>query len=192
MSIKPVLSHLESYQSFGIAIDAGVIYRSSDGLLTAGAALRNIGSQITAYHEDDNTHSLTPDLQAGISYKPQHAPFRFSLTMQDLTNWNHNKIVSKNSNGEFKTIKNGSFAKELVHHAIFGMEFIPIRNFYIATGYNIARRNELKGSIKTGSTGWTWGAGFRVYKFHVAYGSARYHLGGRTNFFTLSTNLSAF
>lgn len=192
MSVKPILSSLESYKSFGIAIDAGIIYRSADGLLSAGAALRNLGSQITSYHDDDNTHSIKPDLQAGISYKPEHAPFRFSFTMQNLTNWSSLSAEEKNSDGQYTSKTDGNLAKKIFRHAVVGVEFIPIRNFYVAAAYNHDRRSSLKGTVKAGSSGWSWGSGFRIYKFHIAYGSARFHIGGRTNFFSLSTNLSSF
>lgn len=192
MTAKPVISHLESYRSFGFTLDAGVIYRSNNGLFTAGAVLHNLGTQITTYHDDDNTYTLKPNLQAGLTYKPEHAPFRFSFTMQDITNWNQYDTKVLNSDGKYTSEKTDNIAKKLIRHAVIGVEFIPVRNFYVAAGYNHARRTELKGSVKAGSSGWSWGTGFRVYKFHFAYGSARYHVGGRTNYFSLSTNISSF
>ena len=191
LTLKPVFSHLESYQSFGIAIDGGVLYRSFDGRFSAGMAFRNVGTQITSYHNDASTDNIDANLQAGISFKPQHAPFRFSLTMQNLLDWDY-KTGRYSNNGSYVVDDNMGFGEKLMRHAILGVEFLPFRNFYIGAGYNHNRREELKGEVKSGSSGFSWGMGFRVYKFHFAYGSARYHIGGRSNYFSISTNLGAF
>lgn len=192
LTLKPVVSNLENYKSFGLAIDGGVIYHSLDGSFSGGLAFRNVGTQITTYHDDDQINNLQADLQAGISFKPQHAPFRFSLTMHNLLDWEGNTLSSTGSNGTYELKDNMGFGEKLLRHTILGVEFLPFRNFYLATGYNHARRQDLKGQAKAGSSGFSWGMGFRVYKFHFAYGSARYHIGGRTNYFSISTNLGAF
>ena len=191
LTLKPIISHLESYQSFGMALDGGVLYRSLDGRFSAGLAFRNVGSQLTSYHDDASNDNLDANMQVGASFKPQHAPFRFSLTFQDLFMWDV-KTGSYNSSGTFIVDDNIGFVDKLLRHAILGVEFLPFRNFYIAAGYNHGRRKELAGEVKSGNSGFSWGTGFRVYKFHFSYGSARYHIGGRSNYFSISTNLSTF
>ena len=59
-------------------------------------------------------------------------------------------------------------------------------------GYNFKRRSELALDNKPGLTGFSWGVGFRVKKLHISYGSARYHLAGSSNHFTITTNLSEY
>lgn len=191
-TLKPIVSHLENYQSFGLAVDAGVMYVTDDGLFSAGLILKNLGSQVTSYHNDDTPEALFPNLQAGFSIKPEHAPFRFSLGLNDLLSWNYRSGEYIGSGHRFAVDSDMSFGEKLARHAIVGIEFMPAKSFYVAAGYNHARRAALKGATKLGSSGFSWGAGFKVYKFHVAYGSARYHMGGRTNYFSLSTNFSSF
>jgi len=73
-----------------------------------------------------------------------------------------------------------------------GIELLPSEHFYVAVGYNHRRRQELGVSEKMSTSGYSWGFGFKVYKFHFAYGSARYHLAGSSNHFSISTNITNF
>ena len=192
-ALKPVFSRIEVYKSWGLAFDAGLFYRSNNGLTSAGFVLRNVGRQIEAY--DQNIESIRPDLQMGISTKLAHAPFRFSMTLQDILSGtllydvpDNNKNVAFEGNSSSK----GGFADEVFRRFTFGVEFVPSKNFYVAGGYNPRRRHDLKVESKASTVGFTWGFGFRVHKFHFAYGSGRYHLGGSTNHFSVTTNLSSF
>lgn len=191
ISLKPIISNLEQYNSFGLAADIGVLYNSDNRLFSAGLTFKNIGSQITTYN--DIYEPLPSDLQIGISKKLAHAPFRFSLTAQDLFDWSL-KYNVEDGNGiaiEDEGNNEGAF-DQLMRHLVMGVEIVPSDNFYIAMGYNHRRRKELGVSEKMSTIGFSWGFGFRVYKFHFAYGSARYHLGGSSNHFSISTNLNNF
>lgn len=191
ISLKPIISNLEQYNSFGMAADLGVLYHSEDELFSAGLTLKNIGSQITTYN--DTYEPLPTDLQIGISKKLAHAPFRFSLTAQDLFDW---KMKYKVNDGNDEPIEgegnDGNAFDQAMRHLIVGVELVPSDNFYVAVGYNHRRRQELGITEKMSTTGFSWGFGFRVYKFHFAYGSARYHLAGSSNHFSISTNLGNF
>ena len=59
-------------------------------------------------------------------------------------------------------------------------------------GYSPRRRMELAHDNKPGLIGFSWGIGFRIKKFHISYGSAKYHLAGPSNHFTVTTNLSEY
>ncbi len=191
ISVKPIISNLEQYNSFGLAADLGLLYLSENNLFSAGITLKNVGSQITTYN--DTYEPLPTDLQIGISKKLAHAPFRFSLTAQDLFDWKMKYTVKDGSGTEIEESgNNGSGLDQLMRHMIFGIEIVPSDNFYIAVGYNHRRRKELGVSEKMSTAGYSWGFGFRVYKFHFAYGSARYHLAGSSNHFSISTRVSNF
>ncbi len=191
ISLKPIISNLEQYNSLGIAVDIGVLYHSEDELFSAGLTLKNVGSQITTYN--DTYEPLPTDLQIGISKKLAHAPFRFSLTAQDLFDWNMKYEVNDGNDEIIEGEGNdGNAFDQLMRHMIFGVEVVPSDNFYVAVGYNHRRRQELGIGEKMSTTGFSWGFGFRVYKFHFAYGSARYHLAGSSNHFSISTNLDNF
>ena len=84
---KLIYSSLESYHSFGIAVDVAGTYLSKNELFTASIIARNIGIQIVSYRPG-NREPLPFDLQAGVSAKLQHIPVRFSFLYDHLETWN--------------------------------------------------------------------------------------------------------
>ncbi len=191
VTLKPVISSFEQYNSFGLATDIGMMYKSVDGLFSAGFAIKNLGSQITTYN--DTYEPLPSDIQIGIAKKLAHAPFRLALTAQDLLDWNL-KYEVKNGSGDVIEDEgnNGNGFDQFMRHIVLGVEFVPSDNFWVDFGYNHRRRKELSIGSKMSTVGFSWGFGFRVYKFKFGYGSARYNLAGTSNHFTISTRLSDF
>ena len=192
ITMKPVISNFESYHSFGLAFDIGFMYISKNKLFNAGITLKNFGSQITTYNE--TTEPLPTDLQVGMSIKLAHAPFRFMVTAQDLLNFDLTYTLPDDENNDPTEFEDNSpgFGDKLMRHMVFGFEFAPSKNFFISGGYNYRRRKELVVDAKASTVGFSWGFGFRVYKFRFAYGSARYHIAGSSNLFSISANLSSF
>jgi len=75
---------------------------------------------------------------------------------------------------------------------VFGVEFSPLKSFYIRGGYNYQRRSEMKIESRIAMVGFSWGFGIKISKFHLSYGRASYHLAGASNHFSLSSDLSSF
>jgi len=196
ISLKPIYSHLESYTSWGIALDFAGSYRSSNGLFSAGLTFKNVGSMVKSY--TPGTYEPLPfEIIAGISKKLAHAPFRFVITFQQLQNmslyyktddFTEESVFDESEKKSDGTM--GKIGKEIISHIIFGAEFVPIRNFYLRFGYNYQRRNELKIQEKVSSVGFSWGVGVKISKFHINFSRARLHLAGATNHFTLTTDLT--
>jgi len=184
ISLKPVLSHLEKYTSFGFAVDAGAAFHSRDKLFSAGFVIRNAGLQVTTY-AGEKRQKLPFELQAGVSYKLAHAPFRLSMTLRhlekfDLTYQYRNSVTENNNTSE-----PDGFLENLLRHAIPGVEVIPHRNFYISAGYNYQRRKELQHDSKVSTVGFTWGFGINTSWLNVEFGRATYHLAGSSNHISL-------
>jgi hypothetical protein len=198
VNLKPVYSNLETYNSFGLAADIGITYHNPARLFTAALVMKNIGSQITKYYEGAERENLPFEIQAGLSQKLLHAPFRFSLTLQHLQKWDltYESSIDKSNvynplNGEKVTNnKFEEFGDKIMRHAILGMEFMPGENFYVSLGYNYQRRQELKTPVNTGMVGFSYGFGLKVNKYRFSYGRSTYHLAGASNHFSLSVNLS--
>jgi hypothetical protein len=200
VNVKPVYSNLETYNSLGIAADLGVTYHNPKSLFTAAIVLKNMGSQVIKYYKSASRESLPFEIQAGVSQKLLHAPFRFSLTLQHLQKFDmtYNSTID---NGKLYDPINGKqisknklevFGDKLMRHAIIGIEFLPGENFYVNLGYNYQRRQELKVPINTGMVGFSWGFGMKINKYRFSYGRSTYHLAGASNHFSLSVNLSEF
>ncbi|MGZ5283633.1 MAG: type IX secretion system protein PorQ, partial [Bacteroidia bacterium] len=91
--------------------------------------------------------------------------------------------------GEIK-VDEPSFADKLGRHINFGAEILISKNFHLRAGYNHQRRKEMSIPDRRGFVGYSYGFGFRVSKFNISYGRAAYHIGGASNTFTMTSNLS--
>ena len=193
INVKPVYSHLYTYNSFGISADIGINYHRPNSLFAAGLILRNIGTMIKPY--TNNYEKLPFEAVIGISKKLAHAPFRFLITLHQMQNWNmYYKRVQSGDNslgGEqvTKDSKLKTISNEVLSHVIMGVEFTPLKSFTFRLGYNYQRRNELKVEEKVSSVGFSWGFGIRISKFRLNYGQSMYHLAGPSKYFSISTDL---
>jgi hypothetical protein len=173
INLKPIISHLESYTSFGFAVDIGASWHSRNELFSAGITLKNIGAQITSYSKETK-QPLPFEIQAGVSQKLAHAPFRFSLTIRHLEKFDlTHKYTSEQSKSHF--------GENLLRHLLFGVELIPHKNFYLSGGYNHQRRSELKVEPKGGGVGFSWGFGIKTSTIDIEFARATYHLAGSSN-----------
>ena len=189
INLKPILSTFESYQSIGFAADLGLSYLSRNGHTVASLVAKNIGTQITTYYDGASRESIPFDLQFGISKKLLHAPIRFAATMQHLQKWNLAKPAEDNT-GITTVNKDENFTKKFMRHMVLGVELLPSPNFTIRAGYNYQLRQEMKLDEKMSTVGFSWGFGFRISRFQLSYGSARYHLAGSSNLISVAINLS--
>lgn len=189
-NFKPVYSVMETYKSLGLAFDLGAQYSSQNNLFKAGFVMKNMGFQVTTYTHG-NREELPFEMVLGMSQKLAHAPFRISVTYSNLQQFDIGYDVEDESlSTDDSTYP--SFSELFFRHLVFGLEFIPSDNFYLMGGYNLQRRAELSVEQNPGLVGFSWGAGIKVSKFNISYSSARYHLSGRTNFFSIATNLNRF
>ena len=197
VNIKPIYSVLESYKSFGIVGDAGITYTNSSHLFSGALVVKNFGTQLKPYTKD-NFEPVPFEIEAGISQKLEHAPFRISLVAEHLEkyNLNYTKPTDSQSNIFSNETSKANIIKEhadkIMRHLVLGVEIIPTPNFYLNLGYNYRRRQELKIDDRSYTVGFSWGFGLKISKFRLSYGRATYHLAGATNHFSLSTNLSEF
>jgi len=185
VNLKPVLSHLERYTSFGMALDAGATYLSRNKLFSAGLVLKNIGLQITTY-TGETREKLPFEIQAGISQKLAHAPFRFSLTLRHLEKFDltHTYDETADQSGTSASSASG-FGENLLRHMVFGGELIPHKNFYFAAGYNYQRRREMQVESRVAGVGFSWGFGINTSYLSLGFGRASYHLAAASNHITL-------
>jgi len=198
-SLKGIHSELYTYRSFGMAADLAFSYHNRKRKLSISLLGRNIGTQIKPYTEG-NKEKLPFDVQLGFSKKLAKAPLRIIGTYTHLQQFDlrhpseidDKPKVDLMTGDTLKEKKLGVFADKFARHLLAGVEFSPSDNFYVSLGYQYRRRQELKMEKRPSTVGFAWGFGFRVYRFHLSYARARYHLGGSTNFITLSTRINDF
>ena len=200
VNLKPIYSKLYTYNSAGIAFDFSATYYNKQKGFTASLLIKNVGAQLSPYVEGGDKEPIPFEIQGGISKKLKHVPFRLSIDLIQLQNWNlayndsaavTNSITTLSDEDKQERNRTG-FIDEGFRHLVFGGEFVPSKSFMLRFGFNYRRRAELAHEIKPGLIGFSWGLGFRIKKFHVSYGSAKYHLAGPSNHFTVTTNLSEY
>ncbi|MBN1952100.1 MAG: type IX secretion system protein PorQ [Bacteroidales bacterium] len=199
-TIKAIGSKYEYWNSFGMALDAAITFRSRNQLFASSLVIRNFGTQFDTYYTGADREALPFQIQLGISQKLEHAPFRISVLGQFLEHpdllYQTEQDIEESIDpltGEPREVKwYTNVGENIIRHLVFGLELFPDKNFQVRLGYNYKRRTELGIPDKMGFSGLSWGFGLKIYKFYVDYGRASYHLAGVTNHFTVRVNLNEF
>lgn len=129
-NLKLISSTLESYNSFGAAMDLGALYVDDYNDINIGLAIRNVGVQIKPYQ--DTNEKLPMEIVAGISQELENVPIRWHLTFENLQQWN---IAFSNPNRAEGSLDGGSkeekvgFLNNALRHVIVGAELFPEKVF---------------------------------------------------------------
>lgn len=198
-NLKMIYSGFKNYNSFGMAVDVAGSYYHEKARFMATVLFKNIGRQLDAY-TPGNIEPLPFEIQLGISQGFKNIPFRYSITYNHLEKFNLTWQDPAKANGSIdpltgdtiKVNKFEKFADKLMRHFVIGVEFYPIKRFYISLGYNYQRRQELKAEAKKGLVGFSVGCGIKVYKFRISYAWSKYHMSAAPNTFTITTNIGEF
>lgn len=198
INIKPVLSQLEVYYSFGIVTDLGLTYHNPDKLFTAAFVARNIGTQIISYSMD--VYERVPfELQLGVTQKLKHAPFRLSLMLHNLQKFNYTYSIDEIDDNYFEDSffsntneksKLSEIADMSFRHVIAGVEFIPTKSFVLRFGYNYKRVKEMQIEDRMAGVGLSWGFGLLLKKYQINFSRAKYHVIGGVSHFSITANLA--
>jgi len=200
ISMKFIYSVLEAYQVFGVAADIGGSYVNEERDFSIGAAVRNIGPKV-AYSTDGvsgERAALPLNIAIGITKKLKYAPFRLSLTLQNLQKWDltlANPNVTPQTDpltGELIPIKQPGFLDKGMRHVVLGGEILLGENFHIRTGFDYRRRKELMLAARPGLVGFSMGLGFKINRFHLSYARSSYHRAGGTNSISILTKIGDF
>ena len=152
---KVLVSNYANYSSTALGADLALNYFHEDKGVSFSMVGRNLGGQISTFHEDDHRQSLPFDLALGFSKDFENAPLRVSLTADDITNWEDVKFIQ---------------------HFVLGLDVLPSKNTWIALGYNFRRAHEMKVHDKSHWAGFSIGVGLNVKKFKVGVAYGKYHV----------------
>lgn len=144
VSLKFISSSLAGFRSEALAFDLGGLFIHPEKDMTIGLVVKNAGFILRDYSPASN--SVLPfDVQAGMTFRPEHMPIRFSFTLHRLA-----------QPGEVPT-NEGNGLDKVFRHFNFGAEVLVHRNVNILVGYNYGLRKELKIENAAGSAGLTYG-----------------------------------
>ena len=191
VNAKLISSTLESYNSWGAAVDLGLLYVDTQNDINYGLAVRNIGAQITPYA--DTREKLPLSIDAGISQLLENVPIRWHMTFENLQQWN---IAFSNPNRAEGSLDGStqeekvSFFNNALRHVILGAELFPEKGFNIRLGYNFRRGEELRIIEQRHFSGISVGFGKKKKKIKFDYSYSRYTLAANTSLFGLMIDLN--
>jgi hypothetical protein len=190
LNLKLISSKLEQYSSFGAAVDIGLMYVYEDWDLQITGVARNLGTQITPYHEE--YEPLPFELIFGISQTLEHIPIRWHLTLENMQQWN---VAFSNPSREVTDLE-GNVQKENINflgnafrHTIVGIELFPESGFNLRLGYNFRRGEELRIVEKRAFAGISAGFGIKLNKLRLSYSYSKYSTAASSSFFGLNIDL---
>lgn len=173
VSMKTIISSMETYHSTGMAFDFGLRYYIEQQKITIAIAALNLGWQLTSY--SDNTREKLPaDLRIGVSKQLLHAPLRFTLTAHNLQ----------------KPKLADDFGRSLVNHLIFSAELFPQGVVSLKGGFNVMAHNDLYVTDGSVFPGFSFGVDVRLKRFSVQYSRQCVSPAACANMFTLEVFMS--
>lgn len=189
-NVKLISSTLESYNSWGTAVDLGFLYVDNNNDINYGLTVRNLGFQIKPY--EDTNEKLPLAIDAGISQLMENVPIRWHVTFENLQQWN---IAFSNPNRAQGSLDGGSeeekvsFFNNALRHLILGAELFPEKGFNLRLGYNFRRSEELRILDQRNFSGISVGFGLRFGKIKFDYSYSRYTVAANTSLFGLMIDL---
>lgn len=167
VSGKFIHSNYGQYRSSGLAFDVGVSFSDTVRYISVGLLAKNMGAQLSTY--SGQKEDLPFDLQIGLTKKLAKAPLGFSVTAQQVHQFD---LVYEDSlfNTENNFPSNKSAFNKVFNHFIFATHIYLGRHLQLAVGYNRLRREELNlGSAGNGLNGFSGGFNARFRKVHIQY-----------------------
>lgn len=195
-NLKFIYSQLETYNSFGGAIDLAGTFHNEDKGVIVTAMVKNAGVQFNSYADNGNRAPLPAEFQIASSYKLEHAPFRINVLAHHLNKWDlsYNDPTAQPTvdplTGDTIPVPKDGFMKKLGRHFSFQLEAFASKNIHLRAGFNFQRRQELMLEQRPGIAGFSFGLGLYFRKFSLDYGFSVFSAAGFNNMLTFSTNLS--
>ncbi len=189
-NVKFITSALESYNSFGIATDLGLLYVDEANDINWGLSIRNLGYQLKPY--ETTREKLPLEITAGVSQLMENVPIRWHVTFENLQQWN---IAFSNPNRAQGSLdgtseeEKVSFFNNALRHVIMGAELFPEKAFNIRLGYNFRRGQELNIIDQRNFSGIAAGFSIRFNKVRFDFSHSRYTVAANSSIFGLMINL---
>ena len=170
ITAKVINSYISSYSSWAVGVDLGLNYYDPDREWSVSLVAKNLGGQLKAY---DNEYEKMPlDVQAGVSKRFAALPFRVSLTLVGLNDWD----------------------AKFMNHLVAGVDIILSQQFYVAAGYNFRRADEmtlLRGTDDESNhmAGLSFGGGLQLERFKLQLAYGKYHVSSSSLLVNVSYSL---
>ncbi len=193
-NVKLINSVYEQYYSFGLATDLAAVYQIPDQRFAFALVAKNIGFQAVSYA--GVRENLPFEIQAAISNRFKHLPFRWTIQIENLQRWDltyfdPNAVQRDPITGD-ETYEEPSFLNMLGRHFSFSGDLSLGSRLNFQMGFSVRRALEMRIPSRRTSAGLTFGLGIRLSKFHINYGNRYVHVAGRMHHLGISVDLNDF
>ena len=188
---KVISSTLETYNSFGAAVDIGAMFIDTRNDVNWAISIRNIGTQITTYA--DTREKLPLEVLIGVSQLMENVPIRWHLTLENMQQW---QLAFANPNRAEGSLDGGATTEKVsifgnaLRHVIVGAELFPEKGFNLRIGYNFRRAEELRILEQRNFSGISVGFGLKINNLKFNYSYSRYTLAANTSLFGLTIDFA--
>lgn len=189
VNLKFLGSVFEQYKSFAIGSDISLTYFEEEKQIGGYLLLSNIGTTIKSYQESNYNNKLPFSSVLGVNTKLKHAPIRFHFSYHHLNKWSFSPKTQTSSQS---SVQINQLFSNFFNHIVIGTEFLFSKNFNMRFGYDFLSRNDLQPESRPGTTGISWGVGFRVKSLKINYSNSKYHFSGTSNNITIIKQLKSF
>ncbi len=191
-NIKFISSNINTFSSFGLALDLALMYRSEYKPYTFTLVARNIGTQLRSFN--GVIEKLPLEIALGGSYQLEYVPLKWYATIDNLQQWDisvanpSDQIIDLEGN-----ITEGEvgFLGNAIRHFVIGAELFPESLINLRLGYNFRRAAELKLQNARSFSGISFGFGIKMNRFKFNFANSRFHSATNVSTFSLEIDLDS-
>jgi hypothetical protein len=189
-TFKPVLSTYETYTSFALGADIGIMFSDTTHWVSAGLAVTNIGGRVYGPEDIKLVSNLLPiNVSIGVSKSFSKAPLALHLTLQNLQKWDYDYVTNSSSKDTGEVSIGEMFARKIV----LGVDVVPkSKKFWISLAYNFERGMALAEEDVFSVAGLTGGVGFKIKMFSLGGAVAVYNSAGVTGHISVAVDINGF
>ncbi len=190
---KYAQSFIGRFVSLSLLGDLGILYSHPSKDLNFGFSFKNIGWQVKSY--SGLKEPLPFQVNAGITFKPEHMPLKMSITAHNLQRFNTVYLdptpVCVGFACDTMIVPTSNVGQRILRHFNFAGDLKFSKNIHFRIAYSFQRRRELK-LAKSGGAGFSLGCLVRIRNFDVEYGKIYYQFAGRPAYISITTNTDRF
>lgn len=199
---RVVSSYLGSYSAWGAGINMGLRYTDTAQRLGICLLLQDASFILKDYVHTAAASRFPPiRLHAILTNELKYLPLRWSVGMQHLQNWSlryddpsdpfkaNNLLIGQDSATKSSFL--ADLGKEVFVHLVFNAEIRVNKAIRLRGGYNALQRTEWAFPERSGSSGFTFGAGIVTPRFRVDFGTGAQTLAGRQSSLAFSWNFNS-
>jgi|TARA_B110000046_G_scaffold181575_1_gene214029 hypothetical protein len=181
INLKMAGSYISTTGATALLFDLGGMYRSPYQNFSVGMVIKNLGFLLSDFTADQNT-SLPFDVLIGTTFKPQHMPFRFTITVTDL---------ARSSDDLYALNQNIRRSDQIFRYFNFGTALIIGKRIELNLGYNHRQRAAFSIDEMAYGAGLSFGFSLKIKAYEFQFSNAKIHAAAASQFFSIKTNTSA-